>query len=483
MSLGLIQLAVTGTVSGLENNQAANVAFGALATLFSGGTAPTAGATGLASPAGLVWRDTSVTPNQIKLRDDADTVWLPLWTIDQTGKTGAPYLSGVNAQTGTTYTMLATDLGKLVTFTNAGAIAVTLPPATTAGFGKGAWFMVRCLPGSTGSATITPTTSTIDGAASIVLRPGLAAIITSDGANYFTVGFLNYSTFRVDGPMGINATPISQSRLIVGGSISANGADSNLALGGNRAFVDLSGAKARIGGANGGGSNVDLDLYARGAAVATFATGLAMAGATGGDQGAGTGNFTGIYVNGVLQGQGSLVPLERKTGTSVASYNFVTGIGSTYRSYLLRGWLLPATDQVLLFIRGSTNAGSSWLSGGTDYGWINSGNNFSTGPTYYVNGDDADSEMEIWLSATTFLIGNASTEGISFQIEIEAPSSASLYKRFNGKYSYGRADGGEMGGRFSGTIRTATAINGFQFYFNTGNIAAGDVTLWGLANA
>lgn len=186
MSLGLIQLAVTGIVSGLANNQAANTAFGAVATLFAGGTAPTAGNTGLPSPAGLVWRDTSVTPNQIKLRDDADTVWMPLWTIDQTGKTGAPYLSGVNAQTGTTYTVLATDLGKLVTFSNAGAIAVTLPQATTAGFGKGFWFAARCMAGSTGSATITPTTSTIDGAASIVIRPGQAAIIFSDGTNYRT---------------------------------------------------------------------------------------------------------------------------------------------------------------------------------------------------------------------------------------------------------------------------------------------------------
>lgn len=298
MSLGLIQLAVVGTVSGLQNNQAANTAFAAIATMFSGGSAPTAGNTGLASIAGLTWRDTSVTPNQTKLRDDADTVWMPQWMVDQTGKVAAPYHSGTNPQTGTTYTVLATDLGKLVTFTNAGAIAITLPQATTAGLGKGFWFLARCLPGSTGSATITPTTSTIDGAANIVLRPGLTAIIVSDGANYFTAGYLNYSNLRIDGPIGINTTPFSATRLAVGGSISAMSADVNFAAGGNRALIDLSGAKARVGGINGGGSNVDLDLYARNSAVATFATGLAMAGATGGDMGAGTGNFTGLYVNG-----------------------------------------------------------------------------------------------------------------------------------------------------------------------------------------
>ncbi len=38
----------------------------------------------------------------------------------------------VNAQTGTTYTLLATDNGKLVTFSNAAAITVTLPQQSTA---------------------------------------------------------------------------------------------------------------------------------------------------------------------------------------------------------------------------------------------------------------------------------------------------------------------------------------------------------------
>jgi hypothetical protein len=37
------------------------------------------------------------------------------------------YVAGINAQTGTTYTVLGSDMGKLITFNNAGAIAVTLP--------------------------------------------------------------------------------------------------------------------------------------------------------------------------------------------------------------------------------------------------------------------------------------------------------------------------------------------------------------------
>src|SRR5947208_14181495 len=73
----------------------------------------------------------------------------------------------VNAQTGTSYTVLASDRGKLVTFTNVSAVAVTMPVATGAGFPTG-WSSFLCNQGA-GTVTLTPTTSTIDGAA--ILTP------------------------------------------------------------------------------------------------------------------------------------------------------------------------------------------------------------------------------------------------------------------------------------------------------------------------
>jgi hypothetical protein len=89
---------------------------------------------------------------------------------------------GIDAQVGTSYTVVAADENKLLTLSNAAAIAVTLPQATTAGFGAGATFHVRNL--GAGTVTITPTTSTIDGAATLVLTTGQGADIYSDGTNY-----------------------------------------------------------------------------------------------------------------------------------------------------------------------------------------------------------------------------------------------------------------------------------------------------------
>lgn len=89
----------------------------------------------------------------------------------------------INAQTGTTYTVLSGDLGKYLTFSNSGAIAVTLPNAT--GLFAAPWFAYfSCLKASTGAVTITPNTANIDGAATLVLQPGQSAIVVSDSTNY-----------------------------------------------------------------------------------------------------------------------------------------------------------------------------------------------------------------------------------------------------------------------------------------------------------
>lgn len=89
----------------------------------------------------------------------------------------------VNAQTGTTYTYLTGDKGKLVTHTNSSAIAGTLPQAG-ATFPAGWWMDVQNR--GVGTLTITPTTSTIDGVSSLALITAQGVRIVSDGTNYFT---------------------------------------------------------------------------------------------------------------------------------------------------------------------------------------------------------------------------------------------------------------------------------------------------------
>lgn len=141
----------------------------------------------------------------------------------------------INAQTGTTYTFLNTDCSKLVTFSNAAAISVTLPQASSpSGGGSGSGlFMPPCAiyaynasTASAGTVTITPTTSTIDGATQLVLQPGEGAAVVSDGVNYqvskpnaATTGRLNGNGLR---QMGLIFT------LAASTSTGANGTETTL---------------------------------------------------------------------------------------------------------------------------------------------------------------------------------------------------------------------------------------------------------------
>lgn len=86
---------------------------------------------------------------------------------------------------GTAYTFVDDDRARLKVFDNAGEIAATLPQAGSgdpAEFLSG-WFSMVLNSGA-GLLTITPTTSVINGGASISLKTGEAAFIFSNGANY-----------------------------------------------------------------------------------------------------------------------------------------------------------------------------------------------------------------------------------------------------------------------------------------------------------
>lgn len=100
----------------------------------------------------------------------------------------------VNSQTGVTYTILTSDVGKLLKFDNAAPVAVTLPQPTgaTGDFGIG-WSVLIRNAGS-GTVTITPTLSTINGAANLALGNSASVMIASDGTNYQVWGLAGSGT-------------------------------------------------------------------------------------------------------------------------------------------------------------------------------------------------------------------------------------------------------------------------------------------------
>lgn len=88
--------------------------------------------------------------------------------------------------TGTTYTLSAADGCKMLVFSNAGAVALTMPnAAVTLPNGWKVWIKSQ----GAGGVFATPTTSTLDGGAGAInITQGLGVEFRSDGVNYYSTG-------------------------------------------------------------------------------------------------------------------------------------------------------------------------------------------------------------------------------------------------------------------------------------------------------
>ena len=126
-------LSVSGTTTGAAGSSASVVVSGTAPSQSLAFTIPTGpqgstGATGSQGPTGATG------PTGPTGSTGATGATGPTGPTGTTGATGATGANGdwstaqtLNAQTGTTYTLVSSDVGKLVTLTNSAAIAVTVP--------------------------------------------------------------------------------------------------------------------------------------------------------------------------------------------------------------------------------------------------------------------------------------------------------------------------------------------------------------------
>jgi hypothetical protein len=96
---------------------------------------------------------------------------------------GSIVSSVVSAQTSTTYAVASSDSGTVVQYTGSGAGAWTIPSAATLGKSFSVGIENR-ESGAVAYLTLTPTTSTINGAALVQIPYGYGINVFSDGANY-----------------------------------------------------------------------------------------------------------------------------------------------------------------------------------------------------------------------------------------------------------------------------------------------------------
>lgn len=180
-----------------------------------------------------------------------------------------------------------------------------------------------------------------------------------------------------------------------------------------------------------------------------------------------------VLLNPSPSGSGSLVLIASATASSSAAIDFTSGITSSYDEYVVTfANVLPATDNVDLWVRTSSNAGSSFDSAAGNYQHVCSS---VTAPTTAVtSGSSSDTKCVI-----AYGVGNTAGYGVSGKLHLYQPSAATQV-RFTVSVSAVTAANTLRMDNSSGHRHTNADVDALRFLFSSGNIASGTFHLYGV---
>lgn len=163
------------------------------------------------------------------------------------------------------------------------------------------------------------------------------------------------------------------------------------------------------------------------------------------------------------------------TGSPAATLDFTEFDNTTYRYYEFEfEGVKPTTDNAALLARFSTNGGSTYDAGSSDYNY----SNFGVAPA----GNGATSSL-----GATFMhvirngIGNAAGEfGVSGSLQLYHAGDAAQRTRFVGLFSFDTANGQLEICYTAGSRITAQDTDAMRFLMSSGNIASGTIRMYGV---
>jgi len=174
-----------------------------------------------------------------------------------------------------------------------------------------------------------------------------------------------------------------------------------------------------------------------------------------------------------LAGGGGLVEIGSATASSSASLT-VTGLSDTYEMYLITlANIEPETDAVSAFLRIGDSSGVD--TGASDYTWNDQ--KTTTGATGATGSFDA-SDSQIVIGST---IGNNSERVFNATVWMgRDPGAAARTVCHGASSSYNATSGDTEGMTFMGGRKAAIDMDRINFLFSSGDIATGEMTVYGL---
>ena len=161
------------------------------------------------------------------------------------------------------------------------------------------------------------------------------------------------------------------------------------------------------------------------------------------------------------------------TASGQTTVDLTSRFDSTYKSYLIQVRSAVGSDAQNMMI----NVLLSGVAQSGNYRWHHR-RGVSTTDTSY--GESSNSSN--YLGLNEYGCGNASTDSWNMDIRIYNPSSTSLYTLFDWNGVSFRSGQNHMGWISGAAVWTVTtAVTGIRFYGNSGNMAAGQYKVYGIA--
>jgi len=185
---------------------------------------------------------------------------------------------------------------------------------------------------------------------------------------------------------------------------------------------------------------------------------------------------------------GSMTHIKTLTASSSATLSFVHGASSvvfdgTYKEYVFKFIdIHPATNNQWLRMEPSVN-------GGSNYNAVNSTSSHfrawhdeddsATSLSYYTDGDLIESTDGQVLCTE---VGNGNDNSATGTLHLYNPASTAFVKHYisNFQVLYNASAGYSMNNFVAGYINTTSAVNAIKFRFNSGNIDAGTIKMYGI---
>ena len=185
----------------------------------------------------------------------------------------------------------------------------------------------------------------------------------------------------------------------------------------------------------------------------------------------------------------SLTHIKTLTASSSATLSFVDGssdvvLDSTYPIYIFKFFNIhPATDMADFSFNFSVDSGSNYnvTKTSTFFKAQHQGSSGNYGSLdYFANGDLAQSTG---FQRLTEALDNGNTSSMSGSLTIFNPSSTTFVKHYLYEDSEFGNDDFAVNSFVGGYGNTTSAVDAIQFKFDTGNIDAGTIKLYGIKDS